>query len=102
MGLYLEQQHKHNHHFNVETYEVIEEKSLDINKDTSKMLNSGAKKSFLIISKEEYIQESLSDFCTLIEHNSLVVAESASLRNYVIPKRFIVVDRENAINKKKH
>lgn len=94
--------HKHNHHFDVDSYEIIEEKSLNLEKDTSKMLNSGAQKSFLIISQEEYIQDALSDFLNLTEQESVIVAESASLRNYIIPKTFIVVDRENATNKKEY
>jgi molybdopterin-guanine dinucleotide biosynthesis protein len=91
---------KHKHHSDVETYAIIEEKNHNSDKDTSKMLISGASKSFLIISKENYIQESINEFMKMLNSDDCIIVESASLRNYVKPKLFAIVDRDGAVNKK--
>ncbi len=91
---------KHKHHNDISTYEIIQEKNLTSEKDTAKMLRAGAKQSYLIVARSEYIEKALVDFLSRINSEVLVVAESATLRNYINPHLFIIVDREGAVNRK--
>ena len=91
---------KHNHHSDITTYSIIEEEDYTLKKDTVKMLNAGARRSFLIVSHEDFIQEAILEFLKMMNSETLVIAESATLRGYLKPKKFIIVDREEAINKK--
>lgn len=93
---------KHKHHSDISTYEIIQEKNLTSEKDTAKMLRAGAKQSYLIVARSEYIEKALVDFLSRLDSKTLVVAESATLRNYINPKLFIIVDREGAINRKSY
>jgi len=92
----------HSHHSDVKTYSIIEETNLKSSKDTVKMLKSGAKKAYLIVSKEEFVEKALSEFIRLLDNDDFVIVESATLRNYIIPRKFIIVDREGAVNKKEY
>ncbi len=91
---------QHQHHEHIETFAIIEEKKTKPEKDTVRMLKAGASKSYLLISKPNYIKEALNSFLDLIATDDIVVAESATLRHYIKPKSFVIVDREEAINKK--
>ncbi len=94
--------HKHQHHSDVDTYLISEEKDLSLEKDTVKMLKAGADKSYLIISKEEYIEKALSQFLNQLKPNDYVIAESATLRKFINPKLFIIVDRKNILHRKSY
>ncbi len=93
---------KHQHHSDVETYSIIQENDLSVEKDTVKMLKAGANQSFLIISKEEYIGEALFQFMNLVRADDFVIVESATLRNFIEPKLFIIVDRNGVESKKEY
>ena len=92
--------YKHGHHTNINTYEIFEETSVLKGKDTSKMINAGAIRSFFIVSQENYLEEAINEFSKNIKKRDIVIAESASLRNIIKPKYFIIVDKERAVNKK--
>lgn len=95
---------KHSHHQDIKTFQLIEEfdtgSETGSEKDTMKMLRAGAQRSFMLISHEAYVSEALSSFLLAIEDNAFVIAESATLRKFLKPAKFIIVDRENAVNRK--
>lgn len=90
----------HSHHKDIETFGVYKEKDLESSKDTVKMLKAGAKESYLLVCKEAYIEDAITDFRKRLSLTDVVVVESASLRNYISPKMFVIVDRKDAIEKK--
>ena len=54
------------------------------------------------MAKVDYVEQALSDFLSRIKDADVVVAESAVLRHYILPDKFIIVDRAGAKNKKKY
>ena len=95
---------KHAHHQQVKTFELIEEQVKAIEeyseKDTHKMLRSGAQQSFMLVSQEECISEAIKSFLVKAKGADVIVVESATLRKYLEPKAFIIVDRPDAEQKK--
>lgn len=73
-----------------EPFDITEEKQIS-NKDTSKMLQSGATSSFLIRSLKEYIGEAVQHFIQQIPKKGIIVCESNSLRNFIDPGLFLFV-----------
>ena len=92
--------YKHEHHANISTYEIFEETSVAGQKDTSKMLNAGASQSYLIVSQENYIEQAIERLKKILNKDTIVIVESARLRNFIKPKYFIVVDKAGAKNRK--
>jgi molybdopterin-guanine dinucleotide biosynthesis protein len=92
----------HKHHQDIETFKIIKEDHLELEKDTAKMLRSGAFESFLIVSKPAYVLEALSKFIFDIKDADYIVAESANLRHYFKPKTFVIVDREDVKDRKSY
>lgn len=90
----------HSHHQDVDTFRLTEEKALDSEKDTVKMLKSGAQRSFMLVSLEKSIPEALDAFLATIDDNDLIIVESATLRKYLKPVAFIIVDRKDAEDRK--
>ena len=94
--------YQHKHHDEVDAYEIFEEIDTSSEKDSAKMLLAGARKSFFIVSHEEYIKQALSELYQLINIDDVVVVESACIRNYIKPKDFIIVDKDNSEPKKNY
>jgi len=89
--------------FQDENITITEETELNRSKDTSRVLKAGARKSFFVQAKDEFV---LRAYEILLEKNidkSLIICESASLRNYVIPHFFIalVIDKNGNLSSNK-
>lgn len=74
-----------------EDFEIIEEKDLSGQKDTSKMLLAGAEMVFYIRTKDEKIDKAYAEFLKLIPNNSIIVCESISLRKFLKPGLFVLI-----------
>ena len=92
--------YKHVHHKKITSFAIYEETNLLGTKDSSKMLQAGANRSYLIVSQEEFIDQALSAFSKLINNGDIIVAESASLRNFINPKFFIILDNKSIQDRK--
>lgn len=84
-----------------ENFELIEEKNVNSNKDTSLLLTSGTKKVYWLKTLKTHIDEGIKHFLTIIPKDALVICESNSLRNIVKPGVFIMLrNTKNASIKK--
>ena len=92
--------YQHRHHAHILKYEIFEEQNVDLQKDTSRMLVSGAKRAYLLVTREAYVPEALADFLSRIEGDKYIIAESASLRYYIQPHKFIILGKDTDSNKK--
>ncbi len=76
-------------------FEIIEEVSLNSNKDTSRMLKAGAKTVYWIKAIEESLGEAFASTASLIEkkfgQNTAIVCESNSIRKFIEPSMFIIM-----------
>lgn len=72
------------------TYQIIEEKNRNFNKDTSRFLDAGANKVYWIKTMENGIKEAIENFMKHIPNDTLIVCESNSIRNYVKPGCFLM------------
>jgi len=79
--------HEHSLH---ENYSILKEKQSG-NKDSQRMLGSGAKHSFFIRVQDEFIGEAFEALFQEIGENTIVVCESNSLRNIIEPGLFLMV-----------
>jgi len=79
-------------------YEITEYTKSNDSEDTSRMLQAGAKKVFKIKAKNNYLGIAFSEFLSKTNtENKLIICESNSLRDYVIPQYFfIILGTENA------
>jgi hypothetical protein len=64
-------------------------------KDTGRMLTAGAKECYYICADESTIEEAFSHFIRTTVPQSLLVCESRSLRNWVVPAIFILMTRND-------
>jgi len=71
-------------------FEIFEEKGKG-DKDSQRMLNAGASRSFFIRTNDTFAEVAFKSFLTQIDNKSLIVCESNSLRKYVEPKVFVMV-----------
>jgi len=71
-------------------FEIFEEKG-EGDKDSQRMLNAGASKSFFIRTNDSFAEDAFKSLLGQIDNNSLIVCESNSLRKYVKPKAFVMV-----------
>ena len=84
-----------------ENFQLIEEKILNSNKDTSLLLASGAEKVYWLKTLKTHIHEAIKHFLTIIPRDTLIICESNSLRNIVKPGVFIMLkNTENSSIKK--
>ena len=74
-------------------YEIIEEKTTDSNKDTSRMLKAGAKKVYLLLVDRNSLEKGIDAILRIIPGNALVVIESNSIRKVIEPGLFIVITK---------
>jgi len=77
-------------------YEIIEEKTIDSSKDTSRMLKAGAKKVYLLLVDRKCLEKGINAILKVIPNNALVVIESNTIRKVIEPGLFIVI--KNLIN----
>ncbi len=78
-----------------ESWQLLEEKSDSINKDTSRMLLAGAEKAYLLQGDIQALSDGLKSFLNIIPDESLIVCESAGLREFVVPGLFLVTRQLN-------
>lgn len=76
----------------------IEEKAGQV-KDTQRLKAAGADRVYWIRSYPEFLTQAFEEFLKLVEDADLIMCESNSLRNYVEPRIFIMID--NSKDKKK-
>lgn len=72
-------------------YEIIEETALDGNKDTSRMLISGAEKVFWLKVTSTALDKGIDALLNLIPEDVAVVCESNGVRNVLEPGVFLVI-----------
>jgi len=70
---------------------IWEETSTSGNKDSMRFLKAGAKKAFFIQTGDEFIQEAFQRMIQQLEGSEIVVCESNSLRNVMIPAMFFMI-----------
>ena len=70
-------------------------------KDTRRFLAARAKRSFFLRSFEESLPQAMEAFFKLINPGTLLVAESNTLRNHILPGAFVMVtDAGKPVDKK--
>lgn len=83
-------------------FEILEEVSLNSNKDTSRMLSAGAKAVYWIRSLEESLGEAFESTTSLIEkkfgQNTAIVCESNSIRKFIEPSLFIIMRKSSNLS----
>src|SRR5699024_2956550 len=73
-------------------YELIEEENVRGNKDTMQLLRSGAMQVFLLKAFEDSLKEGFYEFLKQIPKDALIICESNTLRKYVKPGLFIMME----------
>lgn len=72
-------------------FELLEEKDNTNNKDTSLLLAAGSEKVYWLKCLNDHIYDGIKYFMDQIPSNTIIVCESNSLRNVVIPGSFIML-----------
>lgn len=79
-------------------FEIFEEKGFG-DKDSQRMLEAGALRSFFIRTTDNFVEEAFKSLLEQVDKNSLIVCESNSLRKFVEPKAFVMVGKKEQANK---
>jgi hypothetical protein len=74
-------------------YEIIEEKTTDSPKDTSRMLKAGAKKVYLLIVDRNSLEKGINAVLGILPDQALIVIESNTIRKVIEPGLFIVINK---------
>ena len=72
---------------------IVNENKIN-SKDSSLMLQAGAKKVYFVMAKPEYLHEAVEHLVNILP-NSLIVCESGGLNDWVTPGMFIMVKRKD-------
>ena len=80
-------------------FELIEENDPNSAKDTARMLQAGATKSFLLKSLKSCVYDAFVDFLGRTPKDSLIVCESNTLRKHVRPGVFLFASSEDGTMK---
>ncbi len=83
-----------------EKYLLEEGNHADLNEDAGKMIQAGAKRTFLLRTKSEFLSEAIQFFLSNICESDLIVCESNSLRKYFEPDLYLLIKNENETNMK--
>jgi len=81
-------------------YKIFEETNSITSKDSSRMLQSGAKKVYFIQSAEESLNDAFSDVYMNIAPGKPVICESPALINYLEPGVFVIMISTSGSNLK--
>lgn len=84
------------HSEELEQGRLFEETNAETRKDTSRMLRAGAQRVFYLQSDETGILKGFNDFRKIIPQNAVVVCESNSLGEVVVPGLSIMVKSESS------
>ncbi len=93
-SIYPGEKNYHGHHKTEleKDFEIFEEKNKDGYKDTCKMLYHGASRVFYIRAHDYAIKNAFQQFMEFIPGNAVMVCESISLRLFVKPGLFILIE----------
>jgi hypothetical protein len=89
-------------HKNIESGKVIvdraglyiaEETDATTGKDSSLMLQAGARQSYFVMAKEEHLENAFQEIEKIIPTDSLLVCESGGLRHFVVPGLFFMMNK---------
>jgi len=86
--------HGFHEHILHDHYSILKEQQSG-NKDSQRMLGSGAVASYFIRVRDEYLEEAFGALLEKIGKNKIIVCESNSLRNIVEPALFLMVNGNN-------
>lgn len=81
-----------------EKYRIFEEINKTGEEDTSKMLNSGAKRVFKIKTKRRFAENAFNEVMNKIDYSSMIICESNSIRHALKPGLFLLIKNENSNN----
>ncbi len=92
---------QHNKEEVISGFTITEEYDPGTRKDTAKMLMAGASRVFYIQAEDAFAEQAILTFRSEFIKNELIVCESRSLRNIIMPGLFIMMLRasENDIQK---
>jgi hypothetical protein len=74
-----------------ENFELIEELDCNRNKDTALLLSAGADKVYWLKCLKGHLEEGINYFMSKVPSETLIICESNSLRNVVIPGYFVMI-----------
>ncbi len=80
-------------------YSIYEETDPETQKDTSRMLRSGAKRIYFVKVTDEDMRDALTEIMNIIPAGTPIVCESPALRYHVDPGLFIIMKSDNSNNK---
>jgi hypothetical protein len=89
--------HKHpfsngtNFIYSSDDFTLIEEISFTSSKDSSRMLNAGASRSFFVVCEDRFISSAITFLGNLVDLQQTLIVESAAIRRYFMPRNFILV-----------
>lgn len=86
--------------YETDGYSIYEETNRNTNKDTSRMLKSGAGRVYFAKVWDDQLFEVFNKILKLISENTPVICESPALRNFVEPGVFIIMTSD-VVNKQK-
>jgi hypothetical protein len=75
-------------------YEISEETNISSNKDTSILLASGISKVYWLKTLKSHMYEGIQNLMSQIPKNTLIICESNSLREIVVPGGFIMLNNQ--------
>jgi len=74
-------------------FEIIEEKTTGSAKDTSRMLNAGVKKAYLLIVDRNALEKGINALLSQMPDKALIVVESNTIRKVIEPGLFLVIKK---------
>ncbi|MCL2202261.1 MAG: hypothetical protein FWB75_09900 [Oscillospiraceae bacterium] len=81
-------------------YEVTEETSTQLNKDTSVLLCAGAKRVLWIRTHEQHAQQAFNSIAGALREDCIILCESNMLSEFVTPGATVLMERTDASNVK--
>jgi hypothetical protein len=84
-----------------EKFHLLEETSKTGQKDSSKMLISGASRSFYLRTGDEHTMDAMDYFFSVVDPGSVIICESIMLRRFIRPGLFVMIrsNREESVKK---
>jgi len=79
---------------------ILEETSTEAQKDSSRMLQAGATKSYFVMARDEQLREVLTTIKKLNPENLPVVCESGGLIHFAAPGLFLLMHRKDQTDHK--
>ena len=75
----------------MDNFRIFEETQVSSQKDSARMLEAGAARSFFIEADREYVYQAFKFLLDLISESAPIICESGNLRNYLIPAVFVML-----------